>query len=218
MLARIKDPIGPTYNVRITTYDLEGNLLEKRENHNILTNIGRNWLRDLVGGLDYTATDVSSGFLEGAGNVRTSERVRYMAFGVGGILTSDSAVFSGTQEELVTVTELEDYVKIDSTNYMKEVLPQTDGSDAIPTNFSIRFITTILESEVSFTPNVTSSSAVDVGTLVKVSEAGLYLSGADPTLDLSDPENNTRLVAYDVFDPVSITPNVVTRVEWEFRF
>lgn len=214
----IRDQIGPRSNVRVSTYTTDGELVDVRESHNILTNIGRKWLRDISGALDYSATNPTSGFIEGSANVRTSERVRYIALGVGGLLTSDATIFNGTQEELVTVTSLEDFVQINSTpHYMKEVLPQPDGSDALPTNFSIRFITTILESEVSFAGNITKSG-VTVGTLVKVSEAGLYLSGADLSSDPDDAANSTRLVAYNIFDPISITPNIVTRVEWEFRY
>lgn len=215
MLPVIRDAIGPTSNVRISTY-LDGVLQETRESHNILTNIGRKWLRDLVGALDYSNTD-GNGFIEGTVNIRTSERARYIGLGVGGLLTSDAIVFNGTQEELVTVVAPEDYVKMDASNFLKQVEVQTDGSDGLPTNFSIRFIITILESEVSFEGN-TSKSEVVVGTLVRVSEAGLYLSGADPTMDLDVFVNNSRMIAYSIFAPIPINPNIVTRFEWELRF
>jgi hypothetical protein len=140
-----------------------------------------------------------------------------MGFGVGGLLTSDATQFFGTQEELVTVTAIEDFVKIDSSNYLKEVDPQVDGSPGIPTNFSIRYIVDILESEVTFAGN-TSKSDVVVGTSVKISEAGLYISGADPTLDPDQTQNSTRLVAYNIFDPIPLNPDINVSAEWEFRF
>lgn len=216
-MIRIPEPMPVTCNVRIRAIDKRTEkVVEERVNHNVLTNIGRTWLRNLVGAASYAAVDPVTGWIEGAGNAITSERVRYQMFGVGGALSA--APYLHTQEELTTVTELEDWVNYDASNYMVEVLPQTAANDAFPDTFSIRFIGEVPESAISYAGNTSGGSAQAVGTSVPVSEAGLYLSGADKTKDPQDSANNTRLVAYDIFDPITVTPNIVLRVEWEFRF
>ena len=212
----LKDQIAVESNVRLRAYE-NGVMVDERESHNVLTNIGRNWLRDLVGFVDFAGLALG-GFASPAS--RTDARATYIAFGVGGVLSSDPTIYNATQEELVTVTALEDYVKIsDAPNvYMKAVENQTTGSDSIVGSYAIRFITTILESEISFATNVSKSGGLAVGTNVPVSEAGLYLSGADPSIDLDTAPNTTRCVAYNQFDPIAVTPNIVLRTEWELRF
>lgn len=213
----VEDRLPVTCNVRIRAIDVTTNLVvEERVGHNVLTNIGRTWLRNLVGATSYAATDPVSGWVEGVGSAITSERVRYQMFGVGGALSA--APFAHVQEELVAVTELEDWVRYDAANYMVEVLPQTAGNDAFPDDFTIRFTGDIPESAVSFAGNTSGASLQAVGTSVPVTEAGLYLSGAVKTSDPTAAANNTRLVAYNIFDPIRVTPNIVLRVEWEFRF
>jgi len=210
----LRDLIAVESNVRLRAYD-RGVLVDERVSHNVLTNIGRNWLRDLVGAITFNP---GVGGAIASPDSRTDERAMYIAFGVGGVLTSDPTLYNGTQEELTTVSVLEDYVQILGTpTYMKAAEGQGNGTDSIVGSYALRFITTILESEISFAGNVSKSGAA-VGTNVPVSEVGLYLSGADPTKDLDDILNNARLVAYNQFDPIAVTPNIVLRVEWELRF
>jgi hypothetical protein len=209
------EPIKVESNVRLRAY-VGDKLVDERESHNILTNIGRNWLRDLVGFTDFTGL---AGGAFASPDTRTDERATYIAFGVGGVLSADPTIYNATQEELVTVSALEDYVKIDATpTYMKAVEDQTNGSDSIVGSYAIRFISTILESEISFAANVSKSGGLAVGTNVPISEVGLYLSGANPAVDLDNATNNARLVAYNLFDSITVTPNIVLRIEWELRF
>lgn len=181
-----KDLLKPECNFRIRTYK-DGKLYDEHQSHNIITNIGRSWLRNLVGASSYENVDIGTGYVEGPGNVLSSERVRYMAFGVGGVFASDP--YFHVQEELVTVTALEDYVKITEDTYLKEVLPQGPVGEPLPSNYSIKFVCNIPESEISYEGNVSKSSALtvpptSVGTAVPVTEAGLYLSGASPDQNL----------------------------------
>lgn len=216
-MKRVIDALPVTCNVRVRAIDKRTDkIVEERVTHNVLTNVGRTWLRNIVGAASYAAVDPVTGWVEGSGNALTSERVRYQMFGVGGALSA--APYFNTQEELTTATELEDWVNYDASNYMVEVLPQTAANSAFPDDYSIRFIGEIPESAISYAGNTSGGSAQVVGTSVPVSEAGLYLSGADKTKDPQDSANNTRMVAYNIFDPITVTPNIVLRVEWEFRF
>jgi hypothetical protein len=202
-------------NVRLSTFDAKtGKLKEQREDHNVLTNAGRTWLRNLCGFADSSAID-GSGYIEGAGNVLTSERAAYMAFGVGGALSA--APYYRTQEELVTVDSLEDFVLYDASNYLVIVENQSSGNKSFPNAHTLRLAVTIPESKVSYVGNTSKSGNV-VGTNVPISEVGLYLSGADPTLDPDNSVNKARLVCYNVVAPISVTPNVVFRVEWDLIF
>ncbi len=205
--------VHPSVNVRIIAYDTDTGLeTERVEVHNVLTNIGRTWLRDLSGALAYPATAAIEGV-----NARTSERVRFMGFGVGGKLTSDATQFYGTQDELVTVTAIEDYVNIDVTNHLKEVYPQTAGSGYLPDDYTITFAVDIPETEISYVGN-TSKSGVVVGTNVPVTEAGLYISGATKTQNPDHADNIIRQVAYALFSPIYVNTNTSLRVEWDFRY
>ena len=49
-----------------------------------------------------------------------------------------------------------------------------------------------------------------------ISEAGLYLSSAQTQPQV--PTNDNKLVAYDIFSPIIVTPNVMLKIEWELRF
>ena len=215
-----REPIKPECNVRVTALR-DGEVVEQRESHNIITNVGRNYLRNIISAITYDNVDAANGFVEGPTNVYTSERVRYMAFGVGGAFSADP--YYHIQEELVTVTALEDYVKITDSSYLKEVDVQGPAGEPFPTQYSVRFACQLTESDISFANNVSKSSALTlpisyVGTDVAVSEAGLYLSGANPAQDLDHTDNNSRLIAYNIFQPIHVTQNIVLRVEWEFRF
>jgi hypothetical protein len=157
-------------------------------------------------------------------------KIGYIGFGCGGALQTDS-LFSTGQSELVTVTSLQDPVPIQIVEserlYLKKVDNQTNSSIYFPGDFRTRFIVDISETELSFAGNKTRVSNVDVGTSVPISEAGLYLTDAKATFTHeaipaisgeADPAQPNNLVAYNVFDPIAVTPNVILRVEWELRF
>ena len=214
------DELEPAANVAISVYR-DGKLIDQRVSHNVFTNTGRTWLSRLVGSSDYTQSPPA---------VHNPDKIMYMGFGCGGALQTDTTFATG-QTELVTVTSLQDPVPIsidgDQRLYLKQVDNQTNSSIYFPGDFRTRFIVDIAESELSFTDNRTRISNANVGTSVPISEAGLYLScanprfthDADPASPLeADPAGPNKLVAYNIFDPIHVTPNVILRVEWELRF
>ena len=216
----LTDKLDPTINVAIGVYK-DGKLVDRRLSHNVVTNTGRAWLAMLVGSDDYSTDPPSP---------HVTSKIGYMGFGCGGALQTNT-LFATGQTELVTVTSLQDPVPIQLLGsqrlYLKQVDNQSNNSTYFPGDFRTRFIVDIAETELSFAGNVTRVSNVDVGTSVPISEAGLYLSDANATFTHeavpaipgeADPAQPNYLVAYNIFDPIAVTPNVVLRVEWELRF
>lgn len=216
----LSDKLEPTINVAIGVYE-NGKLIDQRLSHNVVTNTGRNWLTLLVGSDDYSTDPPSP---------HTTSKIGYMGFGCGGALQSNT-LFATGQTELVTVTSLQDPVPLQIVGgqrfYLKQVDNQANNSIYFPGDFRTRFIVDVAEAELSFAGNITRVSNVPVGTSVPISEAGLYLTDANATFTHeavppisgeADPAQPNYLVAYNIFDPISVTPNVVLRVEWELRF
>jgi hypothetical protein len=216
----LSDKLEPTINVAIAAYE-NGKLVEQRFGHNVFTNTGRNWLSRVVGSDDYSFDPPSP---------HNTDKIMYIGFGCGGALQNDNNFASG-QTELVTVTSIQDPVPISidfgQALYLKRVDDQKNNSVYFPGDFRTRFIIDIAEDELSFPGNATRVSNVNVDTSVPISEAGLYLSSAHPRFthnanpplpEEADPAAPNYLVAYNIFDPIHITPNVILRVEWELRF
>jgi hypothetical protein len=218
----LSDKLEPTINIAIAAFDKKtGKLIDQRLGHNVFTNTGRNWLSRVVGSDDYSMDPP---------NPHNTDKIMFMGFGCGGALQGDNNFATG-QTELVTVTSIQDPIPISNDFnqrlYLKQVDDQSNNSIYFPGDFRTRFIIDIAEDELSFPGNITRVSNVTVGTSVPISEAGLYLSSANPRftheanpplLGESDPAAPNYLVAYNIFDPIHITPNVVLRVEWELRF
>tara|TARA_B100001250_G_scaffold393787_1_gene396911 strand:- start:1556 stop:2218 length:663 start_codon:yes stop_codon:yes gene_type:complete len=219
---KLSDKFDPDVNVTVSLIHREtGNLVDQRRSHNVVTNTGRAWLARLVGSDDYSQEPP---------HPHVTTKIKYMGFGCGGALQTDNS-FSNSQSELVTVTSIEDPVTMAISGsvdtYLKKVDNQTTSSIYFPGDYRTRFVCDILESELSFATSKTRTSSKVVGTAVPVSEAGLYLSSAKPTFDASanpanpneaDPAQPNSLVAYNIFAPIVVTPNVMLRVEWELRF
>lgn len=216
----IVDAMQTRANVRITVRE-RGKLVTTRESHNVFTNTGRAWQALLYGSPDY-----NSG-AHPTPHVQT--RVKFIGFGCGGALQNDTR-FARRQQELITVTHLEDPVPFSIgansvRRYLKELYPQRVGASInFPSPYRCCLVADVLESEISFIGNRTRVSNVEVGTLVPVSEIGLYLSNAlpffthpSPLADQADPATANQMVTYNIFDPVPITPGSGMRVEWELR-
>jgi hypothetical protein len=226
----LEDTLPVQVNVRVWTEDKFGNVVDERTSHNVLTNIGRKWFRNLCGAAFYPAsgspTPVTTGL--GDGQISGADRIGYMGVGVGGALASSvPAGLLNTQTETVDVTALEDPVKvlpasITGTNdlWLKQVEPQ-DSDNYYVDDFTMRFICSFIETDISFAGQVADRGGPDIAlnTSVPVSEAGLYLTSADPEASPLDSSNATaQLAAYNIFAPITVTPNFVLRVLWEFRF
>lgn len=216
----LSDKLDPTINVAIAVIR-DGKLIEERFGHNVFTNTGRQWLAKIIGSDNYSQDPPSP---------HNTDKIKYIGFGCGGALQSNTDFATG-QTELVTVTSIQDPIPVsvdfDQRLYLKQVDNQTNDSVYFPGDFRTRFICDIAEDELSFAGNITRVSNVQVGTSVPITEAGLFLSSANPRFtheanpplpDEADPASANYLVAYNIFDPIHITPNVILRVEWEIRF
>ena len=215
------DELNIHVNYAIGTFDrVTGEMVDIRRGHNVMVNTGRNWAVRRLGSSDYAQVPPTP---------HTTEVIAYMGFGCGGALQTNNT-FARTQAELVTVVALEDAVPFTRVanlrTYLKRVDNQASTSVYFPGNYSTVFVLDVLETELSFTGNATRTSGVTVGTSVPISEAGLYLNTALPTFDhtvgpvpvgQADPAAANRLVCYNTFDPLAVTPNVVLRAEWVLR-
>jgi hypothetical protein len=197
-------------NVVVRAYE-DGVLAHTRESHNVFVNTGRAWLAKMLGASDYSVDPPTP---------HATEKVAYIGLGCGGALQTD-ANFANTQPETVTVTALEDPIPVSQTGggvktWLKKVLDQSYPSNVFfPGDFRTAFIADFVESEVSYALSTSYTSGILVGTNAPVSEAGLYLSTANPAL--VTPTDVNRLVAYNTFSAIPVTPNTVLRVNWELR-
>ena len=214
----LNDKFNPKINVAIGVYK-DGKLIDKRLSHNVVTNTGRAWLSQLVGSGDYSQDPPLP---------HNTDKIGYIGFGCGGALQTDQNFAIG-QSEMVTVTHIQDPVPIADLAggeklYLKRVSDQAQSSVFFPGDFRTRFIVDLAEGELSYPGNATRISGHVVGTSVPITEAGLYLTSAGPSFNDgantpgADPAGPNGMVAYNVFDPIFVTPNVVLRVEWELRF
>jgi len=141
-----------------------------------------------------------------------------MGFGCGGALQPDTTTYVTGQDEVVTVTALQDPVSVADDGgtfvYLKQVYNQADNSLYFPTAYTARFIADLIETEVSFVGSFTKASNVNVGTSVPLTEAGLYTSEADP---YADPTLANGMICYYTFAPVTKTVKTVLRTEWDLR-
>ena len=220
MLNKKIDKFPLEFNLRLSAYNkVTNNLVAQATKHNVTTNLGRKWVRNLLGASSYATDPPTAIDPDALGNAR----VRYMGFGIGGINQTiteiDATATLATQLELAGVTYLEDPVFVNSSeDWLLEIEPQVlTNLEDFPDDYTIRFTGIISEDIISFTDNTAANSGIVVGTGVPISEAGLYISTADPTELLSSLTNTAALVAYATFSPIYITPNVIVRVEWELR-
>lgn len=203
----------PRFNFTLKAFR-DGRLVAVRRVHNVMVNNGREWLSKRVGSSDYTNnTD------------HTSDKIKWMGFGCGGALQTDNQ-FANTQSELVTVVALEDPTPFSLAGvvptYLKQVQDQSLTTEYFPGDYRTIFVLNIAETEISYTAAVTHASGIPVGTSVPISEAGLYLTGAVPDYtpgpETGVPTAANELACYNIFDPISVTPDMVLRAEWEIRF
>jgi len=214
----------PKVNVSILIYEkCEGGLtlVDRRDTHNVMTNRGKEWLMQRLGSSNYGVTPPTP---------HRTDVIKYVGFGVGGALQTD-VQFLRTQLEIPTVVALQDPVAFETIalqnkRYLKTVKNQVLGNpDDFPAFNRTVFTLDVLETEISYPGAVSFASNVAVGTLVPVSEAGLYLSTAGATYDPSvapgpanvNPTSDNGLVCYNIFEPIPVTPNTLLRILWEIR-
>lgn len=198
-----------------------GKIIQREETHNIVTNIGRQFLAE-------TITPATLG--PGAAFTRTQNQiVRYIGFGIGGDLQTASSAsaapystdYPGTNVQTDTdlaISGLERPAAVSGTIntpgvpspavWMNEIA--TPGT--FPTATTTRFVALFTELHINF------------GTYASVplSEIGLYRGDADVTLPNGTsgayPGSGGLILAYDTFNTIQKTGLFSIEVRWEFRF
>jgi hypothetical protein len=220
----MRSDFDPKINVSILIYEKDADgtkLVGRRDTHNVMTNRGKEWLMQRLGGSNYGVSPPTP---------HRTDVIKYVGFGVGGALQSNAA-FLHSQLEIPTVVAIQDpiaYSVVAGTNkrYLKTVNAQVLGDvDDFPAFNRTVFTLDVLETEISFPGSRSLASNVLVDTLVPVSEAGLYLSSAVPTYDPGaplgagnvDPRSDNFMVCYNIFEPIPVTPNTLLRILWEIR-
>ncbi len=215
-------PIQMESNVFLKLIDPDSDkVVEERESHNIFVNYGRDWIAHLIS----LATI-------GPDTYEREDRIRYMAFGIGGqsqlILPAtihatypgyaqDWGGVGGPTSPLQTDTDpsvvgLEWPVLVNNTEWYDDIsAPATYPDVGI-----VRYTSVLGTSEVSFGSY----------TSVPLSEIGLFTQGittqpggltTEPILYGALPVTK-YMVAYNTFDTLSKTSAFVLQVDWELRF
>ncbi len=200
---------------------------DRRESHNVWINQGRSWIRDLCAvsafptddGLgDHNLTDNSGDQDQDilsvmGGATKKTYKPRYIGIGIGGALQTITPPGVGAQIEEVSVTKMEYPMKVTSSIWLKQILPQPDKSDPqfYPTtpSHSLRLRAIFDETDISF---LTQEDGF--GLDVPISEVGLFTS---ESASQTKPDN-TGMIAYNTFSPISKTPNFVLEISWELRY
>lgn len=212
---RILDRIEVKQNLKLVMRE-RGKIIARREGHNIWTDLGAEYLAELIALTSYDP-DVP---------IR-NDRIKYMGVGIGGIsqkaLDTANAYpiggtdpnpphlpgpYTGTNEQTDTdpeITTLERPVRLAGT-FGDPVAEDTwigligiaDRSEQKQTTFSRVFS----QLEINYGPFVT----------MPLSEIGLYTSAADPS------NYHNSLVAYDTFDTLSKISAFDLEVLWTIRF
>lgn len=193
--------VRPDINVRVWTETAKGAVADFREGHNVMTDKGREWLRDLACAVAYPSLGTDTDGLSGD-YTRTDHRVRYIGVGSGGVFAS-----GGTQRELASVETLESPLIAYNDgvdHYLRTVAGQgyDASTDIIPSATVARYIRHFGFREIN-----------DIGAqgaTVLVSEMGLFTTAAVHTAAVATPA-----VAYFPFTPLSKSEAVVLKCVWE---
>lgn len=163
-------------------------VVERREDHNIFTDVGRNWLASLI---SYYLFTVAPGTDEPATSKRRYDGVRYMMVG------------TGSQLETVAVTQLVTPVVFDAGgNYLANVIaPNVLPGSGISAQFQ----------------KIYGLNEISLPATVYITEVGLFPSGPasnplDPAISTHAP------IAYKTFDAVPKTTSFLLSVTWEIKF
>lgn len=205
---RISEDIEVRQNLNIIARE-RGKIVARRDGHNIWLNLGREYLASLIA---YAAFSPLT--------TERDDRVRYMAFGIGGTkqvapgvanASPISPPYVGTNNQTDTdpnITVLERPVRISgsSTNYPGLAGDVWAGQIQAPAVHSsateVTFRRLFIQEEVNYAPFLS----------VPLSEIGLLTSAANPNYYLN------TLIAYDTFDTISKTFAINLEVVWTIRF
>jgi hypothetical protein len=175
-------------HVIVFLMDPAGNLIDKEEDHNVFTDVGRNYLASLI---SYNLLTQTPGSNEPSTSKRRYDGVRYMMVG------------TGSQEETNAVTQLHTPVVFNSSGHY---LAQISAPNELPsTGISAIFQRVYGVNEISLP-----------GT-VNVSEVGLFPSGIEGS-PLAVGVSTHAPIAYKTFDPIPVTTSLLFGVRWEIKF
>jgi hypothetical protein len=201
------DNIHVEVNFFATLRDLRGRVIDRRERHNVFTDVGRDWLAHLVAWEALGDPDTP----------KTNARVRWMALGTG-----------LTQLEQASVIQLEVPTRVDDAgNYLvalqsSEFIAPASPSDRPTMRFKKEF--SGLEVTTETNPVVALSEAGLFVDVFKADAPPVGIGGADdvPASGLNtilDPTFATnRPVAYARFEPLTKTQDFIFEILWDFRF
>lgn len=192
-------------------------LRECRKVHNIYTNIGRQFICEVI---------TASSFPTSTSFVRTqNDVVRWIGFGIGGNRQSSSSAssppfstdYAGTNVQTdsdLTVSGLERPIAVTGIagipptgTYVKQVL----APGTFPSATFVEYIALFTETDLNFGPF----------TSVPLSEIGLFKGAADPTLPNGTvgayPGPGGHILAYDNFNTVQKSGLFSIEVHWQLR-
>lgn len=203
------DAIVGLVNIELDVRE-RGKVVQRERTHNIVTNIGRQFLAEVIVS-DAPAPTITR---------HQNTVVRYIGFGIGGNRQNSSIAnappFStdypgaNTQTDTdLSVTGLQRPVRVTSAPlWMREITaPAT-----FPTATSVRFTSVFIETDINYGSYAS----------VPLSEIGLYTSAADPSLPNGAsgayPGAGGLMIAYDTFNTIHKSGVFSIEVRWEFRF
>lgn len=174
-------------NLTLRTRDREGRVVEEVSEHNVVIDLGRTYLRDLLScrSYDLASSDPPPLVPELGATVWIEDRPKFIGLGAGGKLQSAAYPGQGEYTEVVGIRGLERPLPVkyrpggawgDPTatwQWMKQVEPQ-DSAIERPDDFSVIFRAVFAYDEVSFADQIGA-----YGTVVPISEIMLFTSAAD---------------------------------------
>jgi hypothetical protein len=212
---RLSDALPVHANVRIRAIDRDGKVVGERLGHNVLTDIGRNWITrtlvaaafpgDAAAGVNLADNDGGTDMYSVTG---ATFRARYVGVGIGGTLQSISPPGPGGQTEHAGVTGLERQVKVTTADWLKQLEPNDTLSDPLqfPDDYTVRLRAIFAYDDISFPDQPL------YGTNVPVTEVALYTSQAALAV-----AGGNGCIAYHQFSPFSKTPAFALELIWELR-
>lgn len=184
-----------------------GRVVDRRERHNVFTDVGRDWLAHLVAWS--TLGDPDSPV--------TNARVRWMSVGTGLTQLEESSVI-----QLEVPTRIDDsgnyLVALQASEYIAPASPSGRPAMRFKKEFSGLEVSTVTNpvvpiSEAGLFVDVYKADAppVGIGGAVDVPASGLNTI-LDPTFATNSP------VAYARFEPLTKTQDFIFEILWDFRF
>lgn len=204
------DSIIGLVNIDIDVFE-RGKIVQRERSHNIVTNIGRQFLSEVI------VSDTPSPTI----SRHQDTVVRYCGWGIGGNRQVSPSIAnntpfstdypgSNTQTDTdLTVSGLQRPIRVTGAPlWMREIAaPAT-----FPTATSVRFVTSFSETDLNYGSYAS----------VPLSEIALFSSAANPALPNgasgSYPGAGGLILAYDTFNTINKTGVFSVEVRWEFRF